>query len=268
VRLIGLDPQGSAEAILFLRGYVDARFHPLLDSLLVQDANAIAFARTEVSGDMLDGLRRLLAHLVTHEGDFVRRTSSAEHLRAVNTARLLLQFGEFNASLPPGEGGTRDQYMADHLFRVLQPGTRAIVWSHNSHIAARQTGSYPPMGGFLRAALGTGYYALATAFDRGAFQAQLPNSNPPEVREFLLPPAAVGTVDWFLAQATEGTALVDLRRDPPADKRIADWLQALHRMHWVGAIYSDQSSPWQPFVLARDFDGLAMIDSTTRARPR
>lgn len=271
VRLAGLDPQVNATAIDFLRTFAPPAFQPLLESVRAQDLNSIQFARTEVSQEMLQGLRRLLAYLVANEGDLVRRTSAAEHRRAVHNARLLLQFGEFNASLPPGEGGTRDQYMADHLLRALQsmpPETRAVVWAHNSHVAARQTGSFPPMGGFLRGAFGAQYYALATAFDRGAFQAQVPRVTPPEVREFTVPAAEKGSVDWFLARATDGVAIVDLRRDPPSDERIARWLQTSHRMHWVGAIFSADSSPWQRFILARDFDGLAMIDSTTRARPR
>ncbi len=277
VQLAGLDPQVNAAAIDFLRTLVPAAFQPLLEGMRAQDLNSIQFARTEVSQEMLHGLRRLLAYLVANEGDLVRRTSAAEYLRAVHSARLLLQFGEFNssipqgASLPPGEGGTRDQYMADHLLRALQsmpPETRAVVWAHNSHVAARQTGSFPPMGGFLRGAFGAQYYALATTFDRGAFQAQVPRVTPPEVREFTVPAAEKGSVDWFLARATDGVAIVDLRRDPPSDERITRWLQTPHPMHWVGAIFSADSWPWQPFIPARDFDGLAMIDSTTRARPR
>jgi erythromycin esterase len=266
VRLIGVDPQGSAEAIDFLRGYVLERFHPLLVGVRTLDNAAIRFERTDVTPEMLRGLRELLAYLVTHQGELSYRTSYAEHGRALNAARMLVQFAEFNASLPPGEGGSRDQYMTDHLLRYLGPFDRAILWAHNSHVAARQTGSYPPMGGYLRGLLGNGYYALATAFDRGSFQAQVPRST--HVREFTVPAAMEGSVDWFLSRATDGTAIVDLRRDPPSDKRIADWLQAPHPMHWIGGIYSDGSAVYQPFVLSRDFDGIAMIDSTTRARPR
>lgn len=268
VRLIGLDPQANGPAIDFLRSYAGAGFHPLLESFRAQDENAIRFERTVVSAEMLDGVRRLLAYLIANEGDLARRTSAAEHRRAVGYARLLVQFAEFNASLPAGEGGTRDQYMADHLFRALGPDTRAVAWAHNSHVAARQSGSYPPMGGFLRGAFGAGYYALATAFDRGAFQAQLARATPPQVREFSVPPAIEGSIDWFLARATDGIAIVDLRSAPPSDPRIAEWLAAPHPMHWVGAIHSDQSSPWQPFAPSRDFDGVAFIDSTTRAQPR
>jgi erythromycin esterase len=275
VRIVGIDPQVNAGAIDFLTTYLGrvapqraAELRPLFDALRVQDRNAIEFARTEVSVEMLQGLQRLIAFLVMNEGDLAQRSSINEHKRAVESATLLAQFGEFNSP----QGGSRDAYMADYVLRALAhepPGTRAIVWAHDSHVAARQTGSYPPMGGFLRKAFGTEYYALAQSFERGAFQAQLPNVRPPDVRELTLPAAAAGTIDWFLGRASSGPAIIDLRGETEA--RIAEWLQMPHRMYWVGAIFSpDWAAPqWtQPFVLARDFDGIAFVKSTTRARPR
>jgi erythromycin esterase len=274
VRLVGLDPQGSGRAIDFLSDFLAragrSDFKSVLDVVRTQDANALQFARTEISLDTLRDLYRLLAFLLLNEGDLSARLSPAEHRRAVEYARLLAQFGEFNASLPRGQGGTRDGYMADHLLRVMQAapaGTRAIVWAHNSHIAARQSGSFPPMGGNLRKAFGSAYYALATAFDRGSFQAQEAGTTPPDLREYSIPAAAEGTLDWFVRQATATAALLDLRQNPPADRRIADWISAERRMHWAGAIFSEQSVPFQTFVPARDFDGIAFIPSTTRARP-
>lgn len=278
VRLAGIDPQVNAGAIDFLAAYVGRvaperaeAVRPLLEVLRAQDRNALDFARTEITADQLQELYRLIAFLVLREGDLVRRSSAAEHRRAIENATLLAQFGEFNSSLPPAQVGSRDAYMADHFLRALAaepPGTRAVIWAHNSHVAARQSGTYPPMGGFLRAAFGAEYYALAQSFERGAFQAQLAGSRPPEVREFTLPAAAPGTLDWFLGRATNGPSIVDLRGDPPSDARIAQWLQAAHRMYWVGAIFSTEwtESQWmQPFVLSRDFDGMAFVKSTTQA---
>lgn len=277
VRIVGLDPQVNSGAIDFLTAYLGRvapqraeELRPLFDELRVQDRNSIEFARTEVSVEMLRSLQRLIAFLVMNEGDLAQRSSATEHRRAVESATLLAQFGDFNSP----QGGSRDAYMADHVLRALAaepPGTRAIVWAHNSHVAARQTGSFPPMGGFLRKAFGAEYYALAQSFERGAFQAQVAGVRPPDVREFTLPAAAAGMLDWFLGRAGAGPAIVDLRANPPSDARIAEWLQAPHRMYWVGAIYAPGSSPsqWtQPFVLSRDFDGIAFVQSTTRARPR
>ncbi|HVE73092.1 MAG TPA: erythromycin esterase family protein [Thermoanaerobaculia bacterium] len=281
VRLAGLDPQINTGAIDFLGAYLvrlapqrAEELRPLFEAMRVQDSNSIEFARTEVSAEMLQGLHRLVAFLVLNEGDFVLRSSAAEHRRAVESATQLAQFGEFNSPLPPAQVGSRDGYMADHFFRALAAapaGTRAVVWAHNSHIAARQSGSFPPTGGFLRKAFGAEYYALAQSFERGAFQAQLPNVRPPDLREFRLPAAAAGTLDWFLGRANAGPAIVDLRANPPSDARIAEWLQAPRRMYWVGAIFSPEwtESQWvQSFVLSRDFDGIAFVKSTTRARPR
>jgi erythromycin esterase len=281
VRVVGLDPQINTTTIDFLSSYLARvapqraeELRPLFEALRVQDRNAIEFARTEVSAEMLQALHRLIAFLVLNEGDLALRGSAAEQQRAVESATLLAQFGEFNSPLPPAQVGSRDAYMAEHFFRALAaepPGTRAIVWAHNSHIAARQSGSFPPLGGFLRKAFGPEYYALAQSFERGTFQAQLPNVRPPELHEFTLPAAPTGTLDWFLGRASSGPAIVDLRSNPSSDARIAEWLQAPRRMHWVGTIFSpDWSEPqwFQPFVPSRDFDGLAFVKSTTSARPR
>jgi erythromycin esterase len=159
--------------------------------------------------------------------------------------------------------------MADHLLQALQAApadARAVVWAHNSHIAARQTGSFPPLGGFLRKAFGAQYYAVATAFHRGSFQAQVTGVSPPQIREFSLPPAPQGTIDWFLRQAAPGAAMLDLRQRP-SDPRIGQWLDAEHPMYWVGGLFSEQSIAVRSFVLSRDFDGILFVESTTRARP-
>ncbi len=266
MRIVGIDPQGSGRALDFVRDFVQRpEFTALLATIRVQDANALRFERTEITPETLQGLYRLVSFLVLHEGDLVRRTSQRDYDRALGYARQFAQFGEFNSG-----NGSRDQAMADHLFLAMKPGEKAIVWAHNSHIAARETGSYPPLGGFLRKAFGAGYYAIATSFDRGSFLAQKAGVSPPSIRTFSIS-STEGTVDSFLAQATSGDAFVDLRHAPPSDPRIAEWLQAPHAMHWVGAIFSEQwaAPQWvQPFVLRRDFDGLAFIESTTASRPR
>ena len=125
------------------------------------------------------------------------------------------------------------------------------------------------MGSFLRKSFGDGYYAFGFAFNRGEFQAQVAGGGKPRVQVFSLGPAPERTVDWYLARAGVGNYIVDFRRSPK-DEGILRWLQATHRMHWVGAIFSDEwtAARWtQPFVLKRDFDGIIFIENTTRARP-
>jgi erythromycin esterase len=186
--------------------------------------------------------------------------------------RLIAQFAEFNSPSAVDGGGTRDGYMAEnfqHLVNRERPTTRFIVLAHNAHISKRDTGNFPAMGSYLRKTFGNGYYAFGFAFNRGSFQAQVAGQVKPRVQEFTVGAAPERTVDWYLARTGIASYIVDFRR-LPKDETFSRWLQATHRMHWVGAIFSDKwgESQWtQSFVLSRDFDGLIFIETTTRARP-
>ena len=156
-----------------------------------------------------------------------------------------------------------------YIVNSEKPTTRFIVLAHNAHVSKRDTETFPAMGSYLRKTFGNGYYAFGFAFNQGSFQAQVAGQETPRVQEFTLGAAPERTVDWYLARTGIANYLVDLRR-LQKDERLSQWLQATHKMHWVGAIFSDEwgESQWtQPFVLSRDFDGLIFIENTTRARP-
>jgi erythromycin esterase-like protein len=125
------------------------------------------------------------------------------------------------------------------------------------------------MGSYLRRNFGEKYYAFGFSFNRGSFQAQVAGEAKPRVIQFTLGPAPERTVDWYLARTGISTGIVDFR-DSQKDETLVQWLKTSHRMHWVGAIFSDKwtKSQWtRPFTLGRDLDGIIFIDETTRARP-
>jgi erythromycin esterase len=280
VHFAGLDPHVNGPAIddltRFLRAHAPGtgtRVQPLLDLLRSEDEKAGRFERTSVPVERVHEIQRLIAFLVTNEGDFVRRGGQDDYARALDTARLLAQFAEFNSSLPAGEGGTRDGYMAANLFRALQsrPEARAIVWAHNAHISASDRSAYKPLGAHLRAAYGDAYYAFATAFARGTFLAQVPGSTPPDVRTFTITAPPAGSIDAMLAATNTGASIIDLRNATPPDPRVAAWLAIPQRMHWIGALYTDswtEAQRAQPFLLGHDFDGIIFLDKTIAARTR
>jgi erythromycin esterase len=261
VTWVGIDPQGSAAADASLRAFLrtigaEERFAPLLDFVRAEDLKANQFQRTSFPPERVQELERLIAFLVTREGDLVRRTSARDYAAALDAARQFLQFAEFNS-----EGGTmtRDAAMAENFFRSVKGG-RAIVWAHNAHVTTSDRSSYKPLGTLLRNAYGSGYYALATSFHRGAFRAQVPRSAPPDVRAFTVPAAPAGTIDALLAAMRIPVAFVDLRGTAPA------WLLEPRRMHWIGALWSEEfteAQRFQPFVVARDFDGVLFVEVTT-----
>jgi len=261
VHFAGLDPMGSAAADATLRTYLrsvgaEERFGALLDFIRVEDEKGNRFERTHVPPERVHELERLIAFLVARQG----LTSPRDYDAALDAARLLAQFAQFNSSLPAGEALTRDQAMAENFFRFMQraPNARAIVWAHNAHISANDRTSWKPLGALLRAAYGPQYYAIATSFDHGSFVAQVPNSSPPDLRTFTLPSAPAGTIDALLAAMHLPIAFVDLRASaPPA------WLAEPRRLHWIGALFSDGAQAFQPFVLTRDFDGVMFVERTT-----
>jgi erythromycin esterase len=274
VTFIGLDPMGTAAADATLRAFLrvvdpatEERVRPLLDAMRVEDEKGNRFERTTVPAERVQELERLIAYLVTREGDLVRRTSPRQYAAALDAARLITQFAQFNS----GGTLTRDAAMAEHFFRAMQrmPDTRAIVWAHNAHISTSDRSSYKPLGALLRNAYGSGYYALATSFNRGAFRAQVPDSSPPDLRTFTLPAAPAGTVDAVLAAMRLPIAFVDLRGTPPP--AVAAWLAEPRRMHWIGAIWADtftEAQAFQPFLLNRDFDGVLFVEATTSSTTR
>jgi erythromycin esterase len=276
VQFVGLDPQGNAPADATLRAFLrktdpatEERVRPLLDLVRAEDEKANRFERTSVPVERARELERLIAWLVQREGELVRRTSAREYASALDAARLIAQFAQFNSDLPAGEALTRDGAMAENFFRAMQrmPDAKAIVWAHNAHVSTSDRSSYKPLGALLRGAYGSGYYALATSFREGAFRAQVPRSSPPDVRTFTVPVAPAGTIDALLAAMRLPLAVVDLRATPPPD--VAAWLGEPRRMHWIGALYAEgftEAQRFQPFLLGRDFDGVAFVARTTAAR--
>lgn len=279
VKFLGIDPNANELAMRAVTDYLGkvapervASAEALFQRVRLEDIKAIDFARTEVAAVQLSELYKLISYLVLNKTNLARQSSAEEFERALQHLRLIAQFAEFNSSSAVEGGGTRDGYMAENFQYIVngeRPETRFVVLAHNAHISKRNIGNFPAMGSYLREVFGSGYYAFGFAFNQGEFQAQVSGPGKPLVQVFRLGPAPERTVDWYLARAGVGDYIVDFRR-MPKDDRISQWLQATHRMHWVGAIFSDKwgESQWtQPFVLTRDFDGLIFIEKTTRARP-
>ena len=279
VKFFGIDANANEMAMRLVTDYLRKvapervqSTEALFQNILPEDIKAINFEPTEVPATRLSELYKLISYLVLNKARFVRDTSIEEFGTALQHLRLIAQFAEFNSPGAVDGGGTRDGYMAENFQYIVngeKPTTRFIVLSHNTHISKRDTGSFPAMGSYLRRTFGNGYYAFGFAFNQGSFQAQVAGQGTPRVREFTLGAAPQRTVDWYLARTGIASHIVDLRR-LQKDETLSQWLPATHRMHWVGAIFSDQwgESQWtQPVVLSRDFDGLIFIEKTTSARP-
>lgn len=279
VKFFGIDANANETAMKVVTDYLgkvaperSSSAEELFRKIRTEDIKAINFEPTQVPAAQLSELYKLTSYLVLNKAKLIHQTSAAEFERALQHLRLIVQFAEFNGPGTVDGVGTRDGYMAENFQYIVnaeKPTTRFIVLVHNAHVSKRDTGNFPAMGSYLRKMYGNGYYAFGFAFNRGEFQAQVSAEGKPRVQVFRLGPAPERTVDWYLARAGIGNYIIDFR-SLPKDEAVSQWLQATHRMHWVGAIFSDtwNASRWtQPFVLGRDFDGLIFIEQTTRARP-
>ena len=75
-------------------------------------------------------------------------------------------------------------------------------------------------------------------------------------------------VDWFLARPGIPNYVVDVR-GVPGDPAVARWLAAEMPMRSIGSGYSVKSPEafFGPTRIDRDYDGLVVFGTTTRARP-
>lgn len=240
-------------------------------------------------------LLELLGSLVAREARFVRMTSRAEYDAAVQSARILVQSDEVR-SVPEARKQTvddrRDRNMADTVDFLLErerPGARAILWAHNFHLWTMQPGTekskdaatraglarhgllFKPMGQWLREAYGAEYYAFGFVFDRGSFQAvaQEAGDDSMEPLEFSLGPSPNGSLAWQLDLAGLGDCILPLRR-APADGPVDTWLRSPQGIRFAGAEFSRKWKEPDYTVLTvprEQFDGLAFVRRTTRARP-
>jgi erythromycin esterase len=157
--------------------------------------------------------------------------------------------------------------MAQNLVRAVneqKPGARIVVWAHNDHIGKRK-GSF---GGYLQATYGSEYYALGTTFNQGAFQARemAKDVTIGALKEFSVGPAVEGSIEWYLNRTGIRNFIVDLRNTAKPEA-IEQWLGTPRRMRSIGLGFYGDAQSYVRVNLPQTFDGLAFIETTTRARP-
>lgn len=164
----------------------------------------------------------------------------------VRQNEAMLRLGAFSPTAP------RDHAMAENTLWVLgrlAAGERAVYWAHNAHVQKVPVkgpplppGSFPSAGMRLAAALGTKYYAIATAYGG-------PSMDKAAVAES-------GSVDAALESVGTGPLFLPLdggRRS----SAIASWLSQERPMRFqVGYLV---------VPLGRAFDAVAYFDRATPA---
>ena len=277
VRFVGFDIHNNNDAIALVTNYLTKVAPERLDTF----NKAAQFFRSDDSGrqhldypaqvstaDKLQNLAtlsELIGFLYVNQTRFTQQTSAAEFAQAFNDVTVLAEFADTYRR--PRSESTRDLYMAQNISRVInaeKPGTRFVVWAHNDHIGKRK-GAF---GGYLQSIYGSEYYALGTTFNQGAFQARemAKDVTIGALKEFTVGAAAEGSIEWYLNRTGIKNFIVDLRNTKKPEA-IEQWLSTPRRMRSIGlGFYGDMQS-YVRVNLPQTFDGLAFIETTTRARP-
>ena len=288
VKFVGFDIQvnetGKARLLEYLKRVAPERFAEV-DAFFKADigelVNAVFEKRDAAKEELekLNGLRKqyndLFAFLELSGAKLAAKSSEPEYEQMREYARVLVQYTDAYGQPLLGGNVARDLYMADNFRRIVarEPaGTRFVVWAHNGHIATGDSdGAYPTFGHHLRRFYGNNYYALGFSFNQGSFQSREAQPKDPKNRmlmSFTVGPAAVDSVDWFLAQTGAKILFVDFRSSPKSAE-IGEWLAAPHPMRSVGSMYAAafEQNSFSPITLGREFDGLFFVDTANRARP-
>ena len=287
VQFFGFDIQQFAKsgAIDSVRNYlkkVDTtlakRNDKLLQWLYKQDSKNLYTAITNsiqgdtgyVSTDTIQHqLSYLLVSLAMKKGDYILRSSKSEYEKNFYNVTNMLQFVETynpkNMRSTPG----RDYYMASNFMNFVQqnPEAKIAVWAHNSHISKKIVSK--SFGGWLNLALGGKYFPIGFAFNKGSFQAlELNNIKLGGLREFTVPEAKEGSLEWYFAQTKKGNSIVNLRqRNLPVD--VLNFLESVIPSRGFGgsANPNTYTGVYRQYQLINDFDAVIFHDNTTRARP-
>jgi erythromycin esterase len=171
---------------------------------------------------------------------------------------------------------TRDAAMAENVSWILdhEGEERIALWAHDGHVRTGvredEDGGWTAerTGLALRREFGDDYYPLSLQFARGSFQAfdTEDETEGPTVEHWIESPPE-DSLPATLSSVGETPAVLDFA-SAREDDRIAEWLDADHRMHSIGAVFDhdEYRQKYAPeYVPSEQFDGVFFVEETTRA---
>ena len=169
----------------------------------------------------------------------------------------------------------RDTHMFETLSEILAargPGSKAIVWAHNSHIGdARHTEMGKRLGEInlgqlCRQRFGAAAALIGFSTGRGTVAAASEWGGPMQVMQ--VNPSRPGSHERLCHDTGLGRFLLDFRKGAAEALRAA--LDSPRPERFIGVIYRPESevlSHYAEAVLPRQFDGLAWFDATCAVTP-
>ena len=273
VRFYGFDMQAPTRALKVTFAYLqrvdpdsvaaaEAALAPLLNPFTAPNSDTMP-------KDWKDSTTATIAAVIKRFDErkavYVGKSSLAEYQLARQHARLAAQNIESFAAA--NRTVVRDRAMAENIGWILAregPGTKAMVWAHNGHVANRPGF----MGELLRRRFGADLVTFGFVFDRGSFQAVQGGIRLGALRKFVVPPAPAGTLDSVLANSRLPLAVIDLRT-LPENGQASEWLAGSRATRNVGSIYGEAAADqfFEKQNVRSYYDALVFFEETTAARP-
>ena len=220
--------------------------------------------------DMLRGLLDKRLEYSRHDG--------AQFFDAAQNARLVRDAEAYYRAMYYGSAESwnlRDTHMFETLQHLLDaggPGSRAVVWAHNSHIGdARHTEMGQQrdelnIGQLCREHYGEKAMLVGFGTDTGTVAAA---SNWDDDMEVMRVNASLpGSYERLFHEAGVDRCLADLRRGQHPELR--EGLAATHLERFIGVIYRPDTERWSHYTdaeLSRQFDAYVWFDHTSAVTP-
>jgi erythromycin esterase-like protein len=278
LRFTGIDMQFPPDAALRVLDYlrrVDAGFvreiGPLLGPVMSEfDSEKYLFLAHAIHRRTTDAVARLAARLDDNHQDYVKRSTEAEWVAARDLARVLVQAEELARTPRDQFRQVRDRFMADNVLRLARDGSkpRILVSAANQHIQVETDWNIPPMGSYLRAALGTSYRAIGLSFNQGSFNA-VGMSPLRDVMAFTVAAAPPDRPEAAFSRTGLPAFVIDFR-SPVKSAPVSTWLSSKHRLRQFGLAFSEAwgDAIWRPVGLQSTNDAMAFFDTISPSHLR
>lgn len=218
---------------------------------------------------MLKDLLHKQEHYVVHDG--------ARFLDAVQNARLVANAEEYYRTMYYGSRSSwnlRDSHMFETLKALLDfhgPGSKAVVWAHNSHVGNAEATEMAArgelnIGQLCRKEFGAASYLIGFGTDQGTVAAATDWDGPMEIKT--VRPSRPDSYERLCAQSTHRNFLLPLSAASSAGVREGLSRPRLERA--IGVIYrpeTELASHYFQSVLPDQFDEYIWFDETRAVTP-
>src|SRR5438270_3627149 len=230
------------------------------------------YARCEV------GVVQMLKDLLQRQVDCFAPECD-EWLDAAANARLVKDAETYYRVMYHGSADSwnlRDIHMFDTLNMILDakgPGSKGIVWAHNSHIGNAaftdmgQRREELNIGQLTKEKFGSQARLIGLGTHAGTVAAADDWDEPMEIKR--VRPSLPASYERMCHDSQLPSFLLDLR-EGERDERLAAELMEPRLERFIGGIYRPETEPWSHFseaILPKQFDGYVWFDETEAVTP-